>query len=62
MESETTWPVMSTSIQEFMAVTLGFLHIIAGLLTYAMSSIAVIEIQSYKVHYTVAAVIITETA
>ena len=39
IESETTCPVMSTSMHELIAVTLGFLLMIAGLLTYAISNI-----------------------
>ena len=43
IESETTCPVMSTSMHELIAVTLGFLLMIAGLLTYAMSNITEIR-------------------
>ena len=41
MESDTTWPVRSISMQELIAVIFGFWAIIAVLFTYATSRISV---------------------
>ena len=50
MESETTWPVRSTSMQEFIAVTLGFCDMMAVLLTCAMSIITGKKITAAQTH------------
>jgi hypothetical protein len=48
IESAQIWPVRSTSIALLIAVTLGFLRITAGSLTYATSSITICRLSSMK--------------